>query len=67
MKNKRSQVIQNNTYITTSEFLNFKKEINQRINNIKEDTINLENKIDKVADAILNNKTETNAKLELIL
>ena len=67
MKNKKTQAIQNNTYITTSEFLNFKKEINDRINNIKEETNNLENKIDKVSDAILNNKTETNAKLELIL
>ena len=32
MKNKKTQAIQNNTYITTSEFLNFKKEINDRIN-----------------------------------
>lgn len=67
MKNKKTQAIQNNTYITTSEFLKFKKEINLRINNIKEETNNLENKIDKVSDAILNNKTETNSKLELIL
>ena len=47
--------------------MNFKKEINNRINNIKEETNNLKNKIDKVSDAILNNKTETNAKLEIIL
>ena len=67
MKDKSSQQILNKTYFTTYEFLNFKKEINERINNKKEETNNLDIKLDKVSDIISNIQAETNSKLELIL
>lgn len=61
MKNKSSQQIQNNAYITTSEFLNFTKKINNKINNIKKELNNLDNKLDRIFDTISNIQAETNS------
>jgi len=67
MRKNKTEKIQNETFITTQEFINFKKEIKKEINNIKNNNELLDNKLDTISDNLNSIQTNTNNQFVNIL
>ena len=67
MSNKKTQKINNNSFVTVEQFNNFKKEIKNEINKINIENENIHSRLDSIKNAFKNLQNNTDNKFELVL
>ena len=67
MSNKKTQKINNNSFVTVEQFNNFKKEIKNEINKININNENIHSKLDSIHNTFKDLQNNDDDKFELVL
>ena len=67
MNRKKTQKIENQSYISTNDFINFKKEIKEELEELRKKNLTLEEKLSQTTKNILDIQKNTNNQFNEIL